>query len=55
MMCPECASITAVKATVKEQEYHRLRYCSSCGYVFQTVEAPIGSPYWDEYKANIEE
>ena len=55
MMCPECASTTSIKATVKEEQYHRLRYCNFCGYIFQTIEAPLGSPYWKEYKAKLEE
>lgn len=55
MWCPKCAENTSVKATVKDEEYHRLRYCSWCGYVFQTIEAPINSIYWKDYKNEIEE
>ncbi len=53
MMCPKCANNTSVKATVKEEEYHRLRVCNGCGYVFQTIEAPVNSIYWKEYKNSL--
>lgn len=53
MWCPQCASNTNVKATVRKEQTHRFRDCPSCGYVFQTIEAPKDSSFWKEYEAKL--
>lgn len=55
MWCPKCANPTNVKATVKKKENYRLRDCPACDHVFQTVEAPKGSTFWDKYKTDLED